>query len=219
MTKKIIILHTDFREGNQIKDTLNKEPYEAATTYSVKDCRDADMVLICKDSFNTSVISGLRKQFSAPIIVFSSDNNEKDIVEALDAGAHDFLTLPLGTPEHMARIRAAFRNSAAQGGSTSGIFSQNGLEIDFQSRTVISDNQQVHLTPIEFRILTLLIKNQGTVLSHEQIISDIWGPFNSDNLVLRVNIANIRKKIEPDPGTPKHLLTQMGVGYYVKEGM
>ncbi|MCL2197398.1 MAG: winged helix-turn-helix domain-containing protein [Defluviitaleaceae bacterium] len=96
-------------------------------------------------------------------------------------------------------------------------FTQGDLTINFQSREVTENGREVHLTPIEFKILSLLSKNQNTVLSHEQIISEIWGPFNSDNLVLRVNIANIRRKIEPDLNNPIYILTAMGVGYYMKK--
>ncbi|MCL1862191.1 MAG: response regulator transcription factor [Defluviitaleaceae bacterium] len=97
------------------------------------------------------------------------------------------------------------------------IFTQGNLTINFQHRLVIENGREIHLTPIEFKILSLLAKNQNTVLSHEQIIGEIWGPFNSDNLVLRVNIANIRKKIESDINNPQYILTVMGVGYYMRQ--
>lgn len=93
-------------------------------------------------------------------------------------------------------------------------FSHGGLSIDFPARKVVSHGREVHLTPIEFQIVTLLAKNHGVVLTHEQIIGEIWGEFNSDSLLLRVNIANIRKKIEPTPAKPVYLLTEPGVGYY-----
>lgn len=96
-------------------------------------------------------------------------------------------------------------------------FVAGGLSIDFSSRRVIADGRSVYLTPIEFKITVLLAKNQGVVLSHEQIISEIWGPFNSDNLLLRVNMSNIRKKIEADPANPQYILTETGVGYYMKK--
>ncbi|MCL1884216.1 MAG: response regulator transcription factor [Defluviitaleaceae bacterium] len=94
-------------------------------------------------------------------------------------------------------------------------FTSGDLNIDFPSRTIIVEGREVHLTPTEFRIVTLLAKNQNTVISHEQIINEIWGPLNSDNLVLRVNMANIRRKIETDSSNPKYIHTVMGVGYYM----
>ena len=94
-------------------------------------------------------------------------------------------------------------------------FAIGDFSINFQSRTVISHEKKFHLTPIEFRIVTLLVKNQGKVLTHEQIINEIWGPFNSDSLLLRVNIANIRRKIEPNKNDPRYILTETGIGYYV----
>jgi two-component system KDP operon response regulator KdpE len=209
-TKIILIFHTDFREANQIMDSLINENYNATISSTIKNFRFADMILICWDYFDAAVVRGLRKQISAPIIVFSNKNNQ--IGAALDAGAHDFLTLPFGNREHFARIRAAFRNFTPH--NEPEIFSFDGLSIDFHRRAVISNGKKIHLTPIEFRIISLLAKNQGLVISHEQIINEIWGPFNSDNLVLRVNMANIRKKIEPDPVSPKYIITEKGVGYF-----
>ncbi|MCL2457078.1 MAG: response regulator transcription factor [Defluviitaleaceae bacterium] len=209
---KIIIFHAELHEGNKIKNLLHN--YDAIVCNNTKNFRYADMVFLCGDSFDAPlVVRSLRKKFFAPIIVFSKEKKEKKIVEALDAGAHDFFVLPFGSSEHFARIRAAFRNSPAHPGKNE-IFFFEGLSIDFQKRIVISSEKEVRLTPIEFRILSLLAKNQGFVFSHEQIIDEIWGPFNSDNLVLRVNIANIRRKIEPNHTAPKYILTEKGVGYF-----
>ena len=162
------------------------------------------------------LIKNIRKTYDAPIIMLSEINDESVIVSALDAGANDVLTLPFGRPEHLARIRAALRFGCnGRRGVSGGIYSQGGLTIDYDRRLVTVDGKPVHLTPIEFRIISLLTRNTGKVLDHEQIINEIWGPYNSDNLVLRVNMANIRRKIEANPAEPRYILTEVGIGYRI----
>ena len=177
----------------------------------------ADMDLPGQDGL--SMIRSLRKTYEAPIIMLAEAYSESVAVAALDAGANDVLVLPFGRPEHLARIRAALRwGSGGKLGTSRGIYSEGGLTIDYDRRTVAVDGRAVHLTPIEFRILTLLTRNAGKVMGHEQIINDIWGPYNSDNLVLRVNMANIRRKIEANPAEPRYILTEVGVGYRAAGG-
>lgn len=162
-----------------------------------------------------ALIKNLRKHSAAPIIVLSESSEEHDIVTALDAGANDVLVLPFGRPEHHARIRAALRYGSNTPCVDSGGFTSSGLSVNYATRTVTVDGEKVHLTPIEFRIMTLLTINAGKVLTHDQIINEIWGPYNSDNLVLRVNMANIRRKIESNPAEPVYIVTEVGVGYKV----
>ena len=176
--------------------------------------RHAQLILISDDlpgANGPGLIKNLRKTYDAPIIVLLESENETDIVTALDAGANDVLILPLGGAVHLARIRAALRGNITP--KHSGVYSVGGLKVDYTSRTVNVNDKPVHLTPIEFRILALLTKNPGRLMPYDQIISEIWGPDNSDNLVLRVNMANIRKKIEPNPTSPIYILTESGVGY------
>ena len=161
-----------------------------------------------------TTIKNLRKSYEAPIIMLTKSSEESVIVDALDAGANDVLVLPFGRPEHMARIRAALRFSF-NASAPDGIFTASGLTINYSSRTVEVNGKRVHLTPIEFRIMAFLTRNAGKVLTHDQIINEIWGPYNSDNLVLRVNMANIRRKIEPNPAEPRYIITEVGVGYRV----
>jgi len=163
-----------------------------------------------------SMIRNIRKTYEMPIVILSSSNQESTIVSALDAGANDVLVLPFGRAEHLARIRAALRyGSSGQRGAPGSVFISGGLQVDYNRRTVIVDDTPVHLTPIEFRILTLLTRNADKVLTHDEIIDDIWGPYNSDNLVLRVNMANIRRKIETNPAEPRYIITEVGIGYRV----
>ena len=163
-----------------------------------------------------ALIRHLRKSYEAPIIVLLDSEDESAIVNILDAGANDVLILPFGRPEHMARIRATLRYSANISCSKTGkIFSVRGLTINYDSRLVQVNGLPVHLTPNEFRIMTFLTRNAGKVLTHDQIINEVWGPYNSDNLVLRVNMANIRRKIEVNPAEPRYILTEAGIGYRV----
>jgi len=163
-----------------------------------------------------NIIRNLRKNYEIPIIALHESADESAIVNILDAGANDVLMPPFGRPEHLARLRAILRYSSnLMGYARGGEFSTGGLVINYASRTLHIDGQPIHLTPIEFRIISLLTVNAGKVLTHEQIINEIWGPYNTDNLVLRVNMANIRRKIEANPAEPKYLLTEVGVGYRV----
>ena len=172
----------------------------------------ADLNLPGQDGL--SMIRNLRKTYEGPIIMLSETSDETVVVKALDAGANDVLILPFGRAEHLARIRAALRIGCS-GQRGVGIYSEGGLTVDYDRRLVTVDGKPVHLTPIEFRIITLLTRNAGKVMDHEQIINEIWGPYNSDNLVLRVNMANIRRKIEANPAEPRYILTEVGVGYRV----
>ena len=161
-----------------------------------------------------AMIRNIRKTYEAPIIMLSQSGEESAIVDALDAGANDVLVLPFGRAEHLARIRAALRcGCSGQRGVPGGVFTTGGLVIDYDRRLVTVDGEARHLTPIEFRIITLLTRNADKVLTHDEIINDIWGPYNSDNLVLRVNMANIRRKIEANPAAPQYIITEVGVGY------
>jgi len=204
--KVILVLHEDQIEAKKICKLLTKFGYKALTDDTVKDIH----LVICWDF---SDISALRKRFLTPVIFVSANTDEKNIVEALDAGASDYFVPPFGSQEHFARIRAVLRDFTAE--SSDNDFTVGGLHINFPSRTVLVDGEKTKLTPIEFRILTLLVKNHLKVVTHEQIINDIWGPFNSDNLVVRVNVANIRRKIEKDPSLPRYILTETGIGYKI----
>ena len=187
----------------------------AKATVNLLNHRSPHMVLVDFNMDGVVMIKSLRKIYDAPIIVLLENVDANTIVDALDAGANDVLILPFGSAEHLARIRAALRFNANKPRSISEVFSANGLVINYGSREVTVNGCHVHLTPIEFRIMTFLCTNAGQVLSHDQIINEVWGPYNSDNLVLRVNIANIRRKIETNPAEPKYIVTEAGVGYRV----
>lgn len=159
------------------------------------------------------VLRRLREWLTAPIIILSARDQEKQKVEALDAGADDYLTKPFGLSELLARMRTALRH--AQPKTTEGTTLQVGdLGIDLAARTVTHQGESVHLTPLEYKLLVLLMRNAGKVLTHRQLLRDVWGPHDvHENHYLRVFVATLRRKIEPNPTQPRYILTEQGVGY------
>jgi two-component system KDP operon response regulator KdpE len=153
-----------------------------------------------------------------PIIVISARGREADKVDALDAGADDYLTKPFGVGELLARIRAALRRVAAPAGTASSVLEVGGLRIDLGRREVTVGDREVHLTPIEFRLLALLARNSGRVLTQRQILEEVWGRGHSEQVqYLRVYMAQLRRKIEETPARPQLLVTEPGVGYRLRD--
>ena len=158
------------------------------------------------------VLQKLRKWYTNPIVILSVEKSEDDIIKALDNGANDYLAKPFRTGELLARIRSALRMSNTEDGDTAFIFQE--LEIDLLARTVKKDNELIKLTATEFSLLSLLVRNEGKVLTHQYLLRAIWGPgYINQSQYLRVYIAQLRKKIETDPNRPEYLLTESGVGY------
>jgi len=157
----------------------------------------------------------LRAWTATPIIVVSARGREQDKVAALDAGADDYLTKPFGVGELLARLRVAFRRLAATDPETGDpVFDVGALKVDLARRDVSVGGNAVHLTPNEFRVLAVLVKNAGKVLTHRQLLRDVWGPgSDQDTHYLRVYMNQLRQKLEPDPSRPKFLITEPGVGY------
>lgn len=157
----------------------------------------------------------IREWSKVPIIVVSARGEERAKVAALDAGANDYLTKPFGLPELFARIRVALRFSNID--ASSSLVSVQGLEIDFAARIVKKRGQEVHLTPTEFKLLGLLARNLGKVLTHRQLLVEVWGPEYADELhYLRVYAQQLRGKIEDEPTQPRLLVTETGVGYRLR---
>lgn len=158
------------------------------------------------------VIRRIREWSPVPIIVLSVRDRENDKVAALDAGADDYLTKPFGVGELLARIRAALRRSLQQ--TPEPVFTSNGLVVDLTRRRVTVDGVDVQLTPTEYDILRLLVTHAGKVLTHGQILKQVWGiAYLEQPHVLRVNVSNLRRKVEADPSRPRHIITEPGVGY------
>lgn len=161
-----------------------------------------------------AVIARLREWSAVPIIVLSARGQERDKVAALDAGADDYLTKPFGVGELLARIRVALRHAARTGESEGTTFQVGELRIDLAARRVFLGEREVHLTPLEYRLLVTLAKNSGKVLTHRYLLKEVWGPGQAaETHYLRVYMAGLRRKIEADPARPRYLLTEQGVGY------
>jgi two-component system KDP operon response regulator KdpE len=180
-------------------------------------CRP-DIVLLdlgLPDLDGLEVIRRLRAWSAVPIIIVSARGQENDKVAALDAGADDYLTKPFGVPELMARLRAALRHAGRLGDEAeSAVFVSGDLKVDLAGHLVFLRNKPVSLTPIEFRLLALLVKHAGKVVTHRQLLKEVWGPHLTDETTyLRVFVHQLRHKLEANPARPKYILTEAGVGY------
>jgi two-component system, OmpR family, KDP operon response regulator KdpE len=157
----------------------------------------------------------LREWCQTPIIILSVRDQEKEKIHILDAGADDYLTKPFGVGELVARIRVALRHAYKT--ENQPIFQLGKLKVDFVKRTVLLDGHEVSLTPNEYDLLKLLIQNAGKVVTHRQMLHHIWGSdYETETHLLRVNISNLRHKLEPDPAQPKFIVTESGIGYRLK---
>ena len=167
------------------------------------------------DLDGVSVTKRIREWSPVPIIIVSARGDEHDKVAALDAGANDYLTKPFGLPELFARIRVALRHSASH--EQKSVFMIQDLEIDVAGHIVRKRGEELHLTPTEFKLLAVLARNVGKVLTHRQLLREVWGPEYEDELhYLRVYSQQLRTKIEDDPAEPRLLITETGVGYRLK---
>ncbi|HVW50682.1 MAG TPA: response regulator [Trinickia sp.] len=176
-----------------------------------------DLVIVdlgLPDMDGADVIGQLRDWSSVPIIVLSARTREQEKVAALDAGADDYLTKPFGVPELMARIRAQLRRHNRASSNESSKLQFGEVEIDFEMRTVRREGQPVHLTPIEYRLLVALARHAGRVLTHRQLLHEVWGPSRVESAhYLRIYMGHLRQKLERDPAQPEHIMTETGVGY------
>ena len=175
------------------------------------------------DMDGMNIISAVRQWTQIPIVVVSARTYERDKVEALDKGADDYITKPFGAAELLARIRVAIRHTrsglANESLASSGKFVAGGLTIDYDKHQVLINGENAHLTQNEFKIVALLGKCAGKVLTYDFIMRELWGPQSKgSNQILRVNMANIRRKIEANPAEPQYIFTEVGVGYRMIEG-
>jgi len=169
------------------------------------------------DGDGLDVIRDVRSWSAVPIVVLSARSDEGDKIAALDAGADDYLTKPFGVGELLARVRANLRRprtASADGKADDSLFVFGEVEIDRQARLVRRAGSEVHLTPIEYRLLMVLVANAGRVLTHRQLLREVWGPSHVDHShYLRIYMGHLRQKLEADPGQPQHLVTETAVGY------
>ena len=213
-----------------IETILNANGYETLTARTGADglklaaSKKADIILLdlgLPDIDGLELIRRIRVWSAVPIIVISARTQEKVKVTALDQGADDYLTKPFGTSELMARIRTALRHSRSADTAAPrqpSPYHAGDLTIDFERRLVKLKDKEVHLTQIEYKLVSLLAQNAGRVMTYDAIISQIWGPYaDSNNQILRVNMAHIRRKLEENPAQPKYIFTEIGVGYRMRE--
>lgn len=184
--------------------------------------RKPDLVILdlgLPDMDGVEVVKAIREWSAMPIIILSARSAEQTKIEALDAGADDYLTKPFGLGELLARIRVAMRHSTGGRGNSNEQVVAVGdkILIDLENRWVRVDGQEVHLTPIQYRLLAVLVKHGGKVLTHRQILNEVWGPSHGENAhYLRIYMSQLRQKLEADPTKPRYLLTESGVGYRLK---
>ena len=225
-TVKILVIEDKKNILSFITSVLSSQHYQvipAATGtegLSLASSQCPDLILLdlgLPDIDGMEVISKIREWSSVPILVISARALEDDKVLALDAGADDYITKPFGNSELLARIRTALRHSSrmqTDGELADRPYRSKGLMIDFEKRIVSRDGKEIHLTQNEYKIVALLARNCGRVLTYDRLIEHIWGPYSeNDNTILRVNMANIRRKLEPNPAEPVYIFTEVGVGY------
>jgi len=176
-----------------------------------------DLVIVdlgLPDMDGADVIRQLREWSSVPIIVLSARTREEEKVAALDAGADDYLTKPFGVPELLARIRAQLRRRSRGTADEASKLRFGAVEVDFEMRVVQREGRAIHLTPIEYRLLVSLARHAGRVLTHRQLLQEVWGPSRIDSPhYLRIYMGHLRQKLERDPAQPEHIVTETGVGY------
>ena len=229
---KILIVEDEAGIRNFIATVLTANEYDpipaatGADAMSLITSHCPDLVLLdlgLPDMDGMEILHFVRSWSNVPVVVISARNHERDKVDALDAGADDYITKPFGSAELLARIRTAIRHTRTQ--LPNGMIAESGqyrvgeLTIDYDKHCVLIRGENAKLTQGEYRIVALLGKYAGKVLTYDFIIKELWGPkAKSDNQILRVNMANIRRKIEENPADPQYIFTEMGVGYRMAEG-
>ena len=224
----ILIVEDEARMSRFLRTALSVQGFRTVETQTAREAliaattHNPEVILLdlgLPDADGIDLAARIREWSQVPIIVISARGREDDKVAALDAGADDYLTKPFGVNELLARIRVALRHSARQASPEGGAVLDIGfLHLDLERREVRVSGQEKHLTPIEYRLVVYLAKNAGKVLTHRQILSEVWGrSYAGQTQYLRVFMAQLRRKIEPEPARPKLLLTEPGVGYRMRE--
>lgn len=219
--KNICDFMTKFLSSHDYRVTSRSSGREGLSAIS-SCCPDVILLdLGLPDMDGMEIIRQVRTWSASPIIVISARTIEHEKVKALDAGADDYITKPFGTSELLARIRTSLRHSSRLSlGSDlyNKPYQALDLLIDFEKHLVLLSGREIHLTPVEYKIVTYLAQNSGRVLTYSSIMQNVWGPYiDSSNKILRVNMANIRRKLEKNPGEPQYIFTEIGVGYRMTE--
>jgi two-component system KDP operon response regulator KdpE len=221
---KVLVVDDEPQIARALRINLTARGYEVITAHDGAAALEAaaqtepQVVVLdlgLPDMDGAAVIAGLRGWTTIPIIVLSARTGSADKVEALDAGADDYVTKPFGMDELLARLRAAIRRSAGPGvADESAMIETESFTIDLAARKVRRDGAEVHLTPTEWGVLELLVRNRGRLVTQKQLLQEVWGPaYGSETNYLRVYLAQLRRKLEPQPSRPRHLITEPGMGY------
>ena len=227
MTSKtglVLLIEDEPQMRRFLRVTLQSHGYDLIESISGQDglaqasTRKPDVILLdlgLPDIDGLEVLSKIREWSQTPVIILSAREQEQDKIRALDAGADDYLTKPFGSGELLARIRVALRHiDIQQSGRTEPVFVLNTLRVDLSKRQVFIKDTEVHLTPIEYRLLTYLIKNAGKVVTHNQLLKEVWGPaYAGQTHYVRVYMGMLRHKLEEDPSRPRFFINEPGVGY------
>jgi two-component system KDP operon response regulator KdpE len=198
--------------GYRVEEATTKR--EALDSVSVRPPDAIVLDLVLPDGDGVDVLDDVRRWSQVPVVVLSAVGDEEQKVRALDAGADDYVTKPFGTEELLARLRAVLRRRSEEGDS---VVLAGELEIDLANRSLRRDGEDVHLTPIEFDLLATLAEHPGRLVTHRQLLQQVWGPaYEDETHYLRVHFAHIRAKIEPDPSSPRYVITEPGIGYRLR---
>lgn len=223
MKLRVLVVEDDQAIRLMLQSTLDVEGFDVRTAVSVSEAgallRHAapDVVLLdlgLPDGDGIELVRQVRAQHATPILVVSARHQESEKVKLLDAGADDYLTKPFSVGELLARIRVAMRHRGTALSPAATSYEAAGLRVDLSTRLVEVDGVPVHLTPTEFKLLARLVRSAGMVVTHRQLLAEVWGPeFVEHTHYLRLYMAQLRAKIEEKPAEPRHLLTETGVGY------
>lgn len=217
----IVVIDDEIQIRKLLEITLRSNGYQVAPAATAGEgmvavaSHSPDLIILdlgLPDEDGHHTLKRLREWYANPVIVLSVLNNEEDIIRALDNGANDYLVKPFRTAELLARIRSALRNAGA--GKNTPVIRHRELELDLVARTLRRNGESLRLTATQYALLAIFAKNEGKVLTHQYILKEVWGQEFADQLqYLRVFVAQLRKKIEPDPDRPAYIITEAGIGY------
>ena len=225
MNKMILLIEDDPNITDFMEVVFEREQYRLTVAVNGMEALTAlqaetfDVILLdlgLPDIDGMDLLKILRKRMDLPIVVISARKDENEKVAALDLGADDYVTKPFGTNELLARIRTALRHKKTKEDQTL-IVVNNALKIDFDKQLVYKNDQEIHLTKNEYRLLKCLFEQIGKVVTYQTLMTQVWGPYSEDSQILRVNMSNIRKKIETNTLKPEYIITEIGVGYRLRD--
>jgi two-component system, OmpR family, KDP operon response regulator KdpE len=223
----VLVIEDEATIRHFLRTTLASHGFQVVEAHTGQDglaqaaARNPDIIVLdlgLPDLDGLEVTRKLREWTAAPIVVLSARNQEPDKVAALDLGADDYVTKPFGVSELLARMRVALRH-AERSHSDSGetVFTTGSLKVDLLKRQVFVGGKEIHLTAIEYKLLAALVRNAGKVLTHRQLLKEVWGPLHTDEAhYVRVYMRQLRSKMEADPARPRYLVTEIGVGYRLR---